>query len=398
MDSSNCTVTSRFEDGTLTVLLSGHIDSSNSPDVEKAIFAELTPKNPSAVRVDCENLSYISSSGLRILLRTKKAVPETSLFNVSNDIYEILEVTGFTEILDVEKAYRKLSVEGCEVIGKGANGKVYRIDRDTIVKVYRSSDSLQDIQRERELARKAFILGIPTAIPYDVVRVGDSYGSVFELLNTKSFCQILREDPAQLDRIVRMSSDLLKLLHATEVEPGVMPDAREVALERTVRLPGHLPDATVEKLRRLIRDVPFDLHIIHGDYHIKNVMLNGDEPLLIDMDTLCTGHPVFEFGSVYNAYIGFSEADHNVIQEFFGFPFETGVRFWNGITEQYFSDRTPEQLERCRDKARIIGYSRILNRLLRRGEQDTPSGKKLYDLICANLTSLVESTDTLLFD
>ena len=85
----------------------------------------------------------------------------------------------------------RYAAEGCEVIGEGANGIVYRTDPDTIVKVYKNHDALEEIHNERELARKAFVLGIPTAIPYDVVRVGEGYGSVFELLNAKSFAKII---------------------------------------------------------------------------------------------------------------------------------------------------------------------------------------------------------------
>ena len=66
---------------------------------------------------------------------------------------------------EVRKAYRVISVEGCELLGQGANGRVYRIDPDTIVKIYLNPDSLPEIQRERELARLAFVAGVPTAIP-----------------------------------------------------------------------------------------------------------------------------------------------------------------------------------------------------------------------------------------
>ena len=120
--------------------------------------------------MDSENLEYISSAGLRVILRLKKAEPSLKVINVSADVYEIFDITGFTEIITIEKAYRKLSVEGCEAIGKGANGTVYRLDPDTIIKVYHNADALADIHRERELARRAFVLGIPTAIPYDVVK------------------------------------------------------------------------------------------------------------------------------------------------------------------------------------------------------------------------------------
>src|SRR5574344_2999539 len=111
-------------------------------------------------------------------------------------------MTRFSELIHVEKAYRVISIEGCEVIGQGSNGKVYRLDPDTIIKVYNNPDALPDIRRERELARKAFVKGIPTAIPYDVVKVGAGYGSVFELLSAKSFSKLLKEDPGKIDEIV----------------------------------------------------------------------------------------------------------------------------------------------------------------------------------------------------
>ena len=108
-------------------------------------------------------------------------------------------MTGFTELMTVEKAYRRVSVDGCEIVGEGANGTVYRIDGDNVVKVYKDANALDEIQKERELARLALVLGIPTAISYDVVRVGDSYGSVFEMLDARSFSKILAEHPEKME-------------------------------------------------------------------------------------------------------------------------------------------------------------------------------------------------------
>ncbi|MBO4366479.1 MAG: phosphotransferase [Clostridia bacterium] len=382
--------------GLLTIFLSGRIDSVNSPEAGQSIQDECDKIRPTAIHLDCDALEYISSAGLRIILRVKKACPDTVLTNVSSEVYEILETTGFTEMMDVQKGYRRISVDGCELIGQGANGQVYRMDRDTIVKVYRDPDSLPDIQRERELARKAFVLGIPTAIPYDVVRVGEGYGSVFELLNTKSFAKILIEDPSQLEHIARMSVDLLKIIHGTEAGPGEMPDMKAVALGWADYLKPYIPADRYEKLHRLIDEVPFDLHILHGDFHIKNVMLQDGEALLIDMDTLCTGNPVFEFGSVYNAYIGFGESNPSVTRTFIGVPVEQTRKLWELITALYYEGMTDEQIEGMRKKARIIGYTRILRRCIRREEVQTPEGKALYDICERKLFSLLDEVDTLL--
>ncbi len=148
------------------IRLSGRIDYNNTAEAEKAILAQLAGESGPVLVLEAAELDYISSAGLRMVLRLKKTYPELRIVNVSSEVYEILEMTGFTEMMTVEKAYRSISVEGCEVIGRGANGVIYRIDQDNVVKVYDNDDALEDIRHEREVAKLAMILGVPTAISY----------------------------------------------------------------------------------------------------------------------------------------------------------------------------------------------------------------------------------------
>ena len=173
----------------LVIFLVGRIDTNNAAEVEAKINSIITKNSGYELVLDAEKLDYISSAGLRVVLRLRKVHPEIMVTNVSSEVYEIFDMTGFTEMLKVEKAFKTISVDGCDVIGQGSNGVVYRTDPETIVKVYRNPDSLDDIRHEREVARRALILGIPTAISYDIVKVGSKYGSVFELLNAKSFTE-----------------------------------------------------------------------------------------------------------------------------------------------------------------------------------------------------------------
>ena len=385
------------ENDVLTVSLSGHIDSNNAPQVEAEIEEALTNNPSTRLVIDAEELQYISSAGLRVILRLKKRFADLKVINVSSEVYEIFDITGFTEMMDIQKGYRHISVDGCEVIGQGANGKVYRIDPDTIVKVYLDPNSLPEIHRERELARTALILGIPTAIPYDVVKVGDGYGSVFELLNAKSFAKLLIADPNNLDKVVQMSVDLLKKIHSTEVKPGVMPDMKEVALNWVDFLKDYLPEDKFNKLHNLVNDVPQDNHMLHGDYHIKNVMLQDGEVLLIDMDTLCTGHPVFEFGSIFNAYQGYSELDHENIQNFLGISYEMGAELWDKMLHLYFEGRSEEEIQAIADKAKLLGYTRIMRRSIRRGGLETENGKAEIECYKNHILELLDKVDTLLF-
>ena len=389
----------KFElaDGVLTIFLSGRVDSSNAEAVERELQSLIAANRADKLVLDAEDLAYISSAGLRVILRLRKANASLKIVNASSEVYDIFEMTGFTEMIPIEKAYRRLSVEGCEVIGQGANGKVYRLDPDTIIKVYLNPDSLPDIHRERELARKAFVMGIPTAIPYDVVKVGEGYGSVFELLSAKSFAKLLIADPANLDMCVKLSVELLKKIHGTELKKGDMPDMKAVALGWADFLADYLPAEQYEKLHSLIAAVPDDNHMLHGDYHIKNVMLQNGETLLIDMDTLCLGHPVFEFASIFLAYVGFGEVDHEVSGRFLGIPYEMGAEFWNKTLRLYFDTDDEAKCEEIANKAKVVGYARLMRRTIRRNA-DTPEGQATIANCRAQLARLLPVVDTLCFD
>ena len=380
----------------MNIELKGRIDSKNAAQVEKELLEQLAGGADSLI-LDAAGLDYISSAGLRVILRLRKQHPDLRIVNVSSEVYEIFDVTGFTEMMPVERAYRVVSIEGCEEIGRGANGRLYRIDQDNVVKVYKNADALEDIQHEREMAKLALILGIPTAISYDVVRVGESYGSVFELLNARSFAKILAREPEKMDWCVQEFVDMLRKIHATRVPAGKLPDMRETALDWARFMQDHLPEAAGKKLLALIKAVPRDDHMIHGDYHTRNLELQNDEVLLIDMDTLAVGHPIFELGSMFNSFIGFSELHHDVVKQFQGFDFETSCSFWRKALAAYLGTNCETKIREVEDKARIVGYTRLIRRSIRRYGKDDPAHGEEQRFWTARLLELLEKTDTLLF-
>ena len=389
-------VTTKQENEGMVFLLDGRIDSTNAAEAEQAIRSAAAGAFGAWI-LDAAKLSYISSAGLRVILRLKKSNPDTKIVNASSEVYEIFDMTGFTEMMDISKAYRKLSIDGCEVIGEGANGKVYRIDADTIVKVYKNHDALAEIHNERELARKAFVMGVPTAIPYDVVQVGDLYGSVFELLNAKSFAKLMIEDPSKTDELAKASVEILKTMHATMLRPGELPDKKAEALVWAEFCRDHLPADVGEKLVRLVEEIPDTLNMLHGDYHIKNIMQQNGENLLIDMDTLSMGHPIFEFAAIFLAYLGFSSIDHDNVKGFLGIPYDQAQQFWKATLKYYFDGADDATLQAIENKAAIIGYARVLRRTFRKAKEDEDYKARLIDYCKNALCTLVPQTESLSF-
>ena len=388
-------VTYRLDKDILYIAIEGRIDASNAAAAEEKVFG-IKKENPGKhVVVDADKLEYISSAGLRVILRLRKEEPKLAIINVAADVYEVLDMTGFTDMVTVEKAYKRMSVEGCEFIAKGANGAVYRYNDETILKTYFAKDALPEIKQERENARRAFVLGINTAIPYGIVRVGDGYGTVTELLNATSVTKLIRANSEDMTQAAKYYIDMLKNIHSTQVEDGEVPDMKETALAWADFVAEHIPEDQGKKLRALVEAVPKQNTLMHGDYHTNNVMVQNGEPLLIDMDTLCMGHPVFELGSMFNAFVGYSELDHQNMMDFFGYSFETAGRFWDLALKMYLGTEDEAVCRSVAEKAMIIGYTRMLRRSVRRPhEADSPAKIARCKEMLAQLLSRV---DTLTF-
>ena len=142
------------------------------------------------------------------------------------------------------------------------------------------------------------------------------------------------------------------------MDPGELPEARDVFVGYLDALKGTLPEALHRRLVALFDAMPEDLHIIHGDIQMKNAMVSDGKPILIDMDTLSVGDPVYDFAGFYVGYKAYPEDEPGNSEKFLGLPRESCDRIWDAFMRCYFDDRAiPAHAE---DKIRIVAYVRFL--------------------------------------
>ncbi len=377
--------------------IDGKIDSNNAQAFEEKLLGTLKEDKDIDPVLDAEDLLYISSAGLRVLMKARKALGRPfSVINLSPEVYEIFETTGFTDILDVSKKPREITLEGCEIIGKGFYGTVYRIDEDTIVKMYNSPDAISMIKNEKKMAKMAFVKGIPTAISFDIVSSNGCYGSVFELLKSKSFNDMIVDEPDRVDEIVRMYTGFMKEVHQTVMDPGTLPYARDRFIYYLDTIVELLDADTADKCRKLIEAVPDDLHVVHGDIQMKNVMMSDNEPMLIDMDTLSTGQPIFDLQGLYVTYMAFEEDEEDNSIKFLGIETQTCAHIWDVIIRDYYGITDEEKLKVITDKIRLLAYIRFLHIININQDRDSELGQIRIKHGSEHLRELVGRIDDLM--
>ena len=344
------------EEQILTIYLEGAIDSATAPEAETRIMEIYHAHPAKAVVLDAGELRYISSSGLRVLLKLRKLEQNLQLINASPEVYDILEMTGFAELFPVSQAYRTIDLQDCEVLGAGGHGKVLRLNADTIVKLYYAGDSVEDIKREQDYAKKAFVMGIPTAIPFDIVKCEDMYGLVFELVNADIVANYLNNHPDQIEVIAEKYAQVMKQLHETHVVAGALSSTKELYRTRIEGLRAYMTDEEVDTLHRINDAIPESDTVVHGDFHPKNVMIQNGELVLIDMADLTTGHPLYDLGSM--ALTHHLPPDGR-IENITGMKAEMVRRLWQLFLAKYLGTEDPQAIGLFEKKLSVVGLMKM---------------------------------------
>ena len=349
-------IETRKDGDRVTLILAGRLDTATSSQASADIDRLLATVSPETrLTCDAERLEYISSSGLRILLSLSKRYKDFRIIEAQSMVYEVLDTTGFTKIMTVERALRHLSVEGCEVIGVGGVGTVYRLDGDTIIKVFREGTTIDEVRHEITMSKEAFVMGMPTAISFDMVQVGSQYGLVYELLQADTLSACIKREPKRIDEFARKYADLFRQLHAIEVSGGSsVPCAIERERQQIHHIRRYFSQEAIDLMLRIVDAIPDASRLMHLDLQAKNAMVQNGELMLIDMGEVGYGHPMLDLGHAYSAMVTLV-GDYDKIV---GMPRELGQTLWNHAIDYYLEGLPTEVIKQRKAQIEVISCVR----------------------------------------
>jgi uncharacterized protein (TIGR02172 family) len=328
-------ITTSTNDNAVTLGLDGRLDV----DTIDALKSALNSVSAEQLVFDMRRCVFVSSIGIREILKAhrerSRAGGSIALVNVNRDVMDIFRITGMAEMIEIKPLAREISMDDLEFLSAGVCGKCYRVDRETVVKLYNDGIDASIAEREKEYAKAAFVLGIPTAISYDVVACGSQTGVVYEMLDAELFSVVIRADIENIPTHGRMLAAVAKAIHEVEPAPGVFPDIKERFRGYIREMDFFLSADDIAFLLRKLEEIPDAGTCVHFDIHSSNIMIRDGEPVIIDMGDLSTGSFLFDIGLLLTIYgipeLGISELATKI-------PNEKGVELWEAFRAAYFVD------------------------------------------------------------
>lgn len=258
----------------------------------------------------------------------------------------------------MQKDYKEIDRKAWTQVGVGGNGTTYICSQEpgVILKVsHREDGTLEAVSKEFYASKAVFDLGIPTPKLYEIVRVGDEYGVISQLIGKKqSVGKICGEHPELIEQVATRMAELGKQMHRTKVLSDQVPSTKEwipsmkelmlEALSTTKMMSGKkLKEVTafVESLE----DAPT---LLHGDFSLGNLIFEIKDnaslstPYWIDLGRAAHGIPMFDLGHLYLFCNIFSKQKR--VQQIAHMTQEQLIDFWNAFVKAYLNDQKANDL------------------------------------------------------
>jgi uncharacterized protein (TIGR02172 family) len=343
---------------TQVLQLRGRLDATSARDLDRDWVSADTRQ----VTLDLQHCDYVSSAGLRIFMRLQREAKAKgaalTLSGVSPAVYDVLDLTGLTKLFDVRRKAREVSLDGLEFLSAGLCGQVFRLDAETIIKLYNPGVAPHVAEQEKEFARAAFVAGVPTALSYDVVSCGERTGVVYEMLDAVQLSALIRQHPQQVEHYATVLAEVAQTFHSKAADPAIFPNLKARLGDNIRDLSGIFSDEDVAMLASRLDAIPDADTLVHFDLHTSNIMMRGDEPIIIDMGDVSRGHYLFDLGVIAMIF-GYEESGSS---EFVTkIPNDVGYRLYERFIDAYFAGRPASERDFFERNRAFLASLRLVN-------------------------------------
>ena len=282
--------------------------------------------------------------------------------------------------------YEKINLEDYTQTGEGGQALTYtRKDGSAMAKMFVHEQGIETVEREFMISKAVYDAGIPCPKPIRLVTDGERFGAEYEVVaNKRSYTRIISEEPEQLEPLSVKLAQLGRELHATPANTEVFPDMKDV-IRPWIEKSTCISDSTRARLLPVLDSIPSPKTCLHGDFHIGNIITNGEKDYWIDLGDFAYGAPEWDLSmNLYLAYYMSPE----YMDSLFHLDNDTFRKHWNILVRTYYGlDTLEEQRAKEKELLKFVAFKLLFNFCKRYNGQGEPS-PKLEGLVNAFLSGM----------
>lgn len=247
--------------------------------------------------------------------------------------------------------YREIDISAWRQVGEGGNGKVFDNPSDpgVILKINKKGlDTQEFAQKEYNVSTAVRKLGLPVPEAKEIVRIGDSYGTITEkITHKKSLSRICHDEPERIEETAELLCARGKELFATPCDTTIFPSRKEQLMNSFEKV-RFVSKKNLSVLRAFAETIEDKNTCIHGDFNMGNLVLSEDRFYWIDLDRFGYGNPMLDIAHLFlicNTY-----ASMRQVQGLFHMGEDQLHRFWDAFAKAYTGKEDHSEFDRLAGK------------------------------------------------
>ena len=206
---------------------------------------------------------------------------------------------------------------------------------------------------------------MPTPIVYDIVKVGTTFGNIYEYCDATDLSVVMQNDKEHLDDYVKQFVQAIKKVHKIELNPSKTDSIKQQSLEVLPLLVGEgklLNNEEYEKIKKIFELIPDSNAFSQGDCHPGNAKYKDGVITFIDLSTSGRGHPIFDLVTMFIMYnITCKDPQkRNTAQGVREFSDDELKRIYDTFIKEYFGTEDQKLIEKSHNLIKAVAMSRIL--------------------------------------
>ena len=175
-------------------------------------------------------------------------------------------------------------------VAEGREAEMFAWEDGSILRLMREAGTEQRNQWQAAAMEAARSRGVRVPAVLGSTTVMGRPGLIMERIDGPDMLTLVGRRPWAVFRVARVAGQVHAQLHEVQA-PSAIPPLREV-LRRRIEDSGQLPQHLAEFAREVLDGLPDGDRLCHGDYHPGNILMAGEEPVLIDWSNALRGDPM----------------------------------------------------------------------------------------------------------